>query len=231
MQHVRKDGGAQTCHWHCDTVLLKELARIIAAPKALPWEVDGTLKGQSEALRLRMHHVLDSGLLLRGCAGCGCGCCAVCVHEANSARSSCRPHVRRADRLAWQQPRLGLPPGAASQPCTAVAAAGCAGATCCILLQHVVRCRNAFSHVATVAAGLLRRCNPELKGSLDFFEEVNKVYNKEIKRWHELGERVLAADECVRVSTRGCPPSPSARRPSLHQARLSPTNGPHHLHR
>ena len=43
-----------------------ELARIIAAPKALPWEVDGTLKGQSEALRLRMHHVLDSGLLLRG---------------------------------------------------------------------------------------------------------------------------------------------------------------------
>ena len=66
MQHVRKDGGAQTCHWHCDTVLLKELARIIAAPTALPWEVDGTLKGQSEALRLRMHHVLDSGLLLRG---------------------------------------------------------------------------------------------------------------------------------------------------------------------
>jgi hypothetical protein len=35
----------------------------------------------------------------------------------------------------------------------------------------------------------------------------------------------------VRVSTRGCPPSPSARLPSLHPARLSPTNGPHHLHR
>ena len=118
MQHVRKDGGAQTCHWHCDTVLLKELARIIAAPKALPCEVDGTLKGQSEALRLRMHHVLDSGLLLRGCAGCGrgCGCllsrgrrarsqqCALCAQQLPIARAA-------ADRLAWQQPRLGSPRG------------------------------------------------------------------------------------------------------------------------